>query len=75
MAQVQFLAMHDFSLLHRVQTGYGAHPAFHPMGTADSFPSVKHQGCQADHSPPPSAEAKKGGAIPPLPHVSSWHSA
>jgi hypothetical protein len=29
----------------------------------------------ADHSPPSSAEVKNGGAIPPLPHMSSWHSA
>jgi hypothetical protein len=29
----------------------------------------------ADHSPPTSAEVKKGGAIPPLPHMSSWDSA
>jgi hypothetical protein len=27
------------------------------------------------HSHPSSAEAKNGGAIPPLPHMSSWHSA
>jgi hypothetical protein len=25
--------------------------------------------------PPSSAEVKNGGAIPPLPHTSSWHSA
>jgi hypothetical protein len=29
----------------------------------------------ADHSPPSSAEVKKGGTIPPFPHMSSWHSA
>jgi hypothetical protein len=27
------------------------------------------------HSPPSSAKVKDGGAIPPLPHMSSWHSA
>jgi hypothetical protein len=26
---------------------------------------------QADHSPPSSAEVKKSGAVPPLPHTSS----
>jgi hypothetical protein len=36
---------------------------------------VKRQGREADHSPPSSAEVKKGGAIPSLPHMSSWHSA
>jgi hypothetical protein len=29
----------------------------------------------ADHSPPSSAEVKKSGALPPFPHMSSWHSA
>jgi hypothetical protein len=33
---------------------------------------VKRPGCEADHSPPSSAEVKNGGAIPPLPHMSSW---
>jgi hypothetical protein len=38
------------------------------------FPrGLKRQGLEADHSPPSSAEVKKGGAIPPLPHMSSWH--
>jgi hypothetical protein len=35
-------------------------------------PGVKRQGREADHLPPSSAEVKKGGAIPPLPHTSSW---
>jgi hypothetical protein len=30
-------------------------------------PGLKRQGREADHSPPPSAEVRKGGAIPPLP--------
>jgi hypothetical protein len=30
---------------------------------------------EADHSPPSSAEVKNGGAIPPLPHKSSWRGA
>jgi hypothetical protein len=33
---------------------------------------VKQQGLEAEHSPPSSAEVKKGGAIPPLRHMSSW---
>jgi hypothetical protein len=32
-------------------------------------PGVKRPGREADHSPPTSAEAKNGGAIPPLPYV------
>jgi hypothetical protein len=38
-------------------------------------PGVKRPGREADHSPPSSAEVKNGGAIPPLPNMSSWHSA
>jgi hypothetical protein len=36
---------------------------------------VKQPGQKADHSPPSGAKLKDGGAIPPLPHMSSWHSA
>jgi hypothetical protein len=35
----------------------------------------KWPGREAEDSPPSSAEVKKGGAIPPLLHMSSWHSA
>jgi hypothetical protein len=38
-------------------------------------PGVKLQEREADHSPPSSAEVKKGGAILPLPNMFSWHSA
>jgi hypothetical protein len=38
-------------------------------------PGVKWPGSGADHSPPSSAEVKNNGPIPPLPHMSSWHSA
>jgi hypothetical protein len=47
------------NFLHCVQTGSGAHPASYPMGTGGSFPGVKRQGREADHSPPTSAEVKK----------------
>jgi hypothetical protein len=49
----------EFSLLHIVQTGRGAHPASYPMGTWGTFPEVKWQGYEVDHSPPTSAEVKK----------------
>jgi hypothetical protein len=39
------------------------------------FPGVNWLRREADHSPPSSAEVKKGGSIPPLPHTSSWRSA
>jgi hypothetical protein len=47
-----------YSLLHAV-TGSGVHPTPYKMGTGGSFPGVKRQGREADHSPPPSAEVKK----------------
>jgi hypothetical protein len=40
-----------------------------------TFQWVKQQKREADHSPPSSVELKSGGAIPPLPHMSSWHDA
>jgi hypothetical protein len=46
-------------LLHIVQTGSGVHPVSYKMGTGSSFPGVKRQGREADHSPPTSAEVKK----------------
>jgi hypothetical protein len=33
---------------------------------------IKWQEREADHSPAPSADVKNGGAIPPLPHTTSW---
>jgi hypothetical protein len=49
-----------------LSTGYG--------GGALST-GVKQTGHEADHSTPSSAEFKNGGAIFPLPHMSSQHSA
>jgi hypothetical protein len=62
---VQFPAgRKDFSLLRSVQTDSGAHPTSYTMDTGGDLP----------HSPPSSVEVKNGGAIPPLSHMSSWHS-
>jgi hypothetical protein len=38
-------------------------------------PGLKRPAREADYSPPFNAEVKNGGAIPPLPHISSWLSA
>jgi hypothetical protein len=46
-----------------------AHSSSYPMGTVGTFP-----GHEAEHSSPPSAEVTNSGAIPPLPHMPSWHS-
>jgi hypothetical protein len=49
----------DFSSSPCVQSGSGAHPASYPMGTGGSFPGGNARpGCDADHSPPSSAEVK-----------------
>jgi hypothetical protein len=34
---------------------------------------IKRPEREADHSPPSSADIKKGGAVPPLSHMCSWH--
>jgi hypothetical protein len=65
----------SFSLLCNVQIGFGAHPTSYPMGTQGSLPKVKRPRSEADHLPPSNAEVKSSGAIFPLPHISSWHSA
>jgi hypothetical protein len=49
----------DFSSSLFVQTGSGAHPASYTMGTGGPFPRGKARpGCEADHSPPSSAEVE-----------------
>jgi hypothetical protein len=40
-------------------------------GTGVLSPAVKRPKRETDHSPPSGAEVKNGGAIPPLPHMSS----
>jgi hypothetical protein len=42
-----------------VQTGSEVHPTSYKMGTRGSFPGVKRQGREADHSRRTSAEVKK----------------
>jgi hypothetical protein len=46
-------------------------PPIHWLPGAVS-PEVKWLGCKTGHSPPSSADIKNGGAIPPLPHTSSF---
>jgi hypothetical protein len=66
-AGVQFpTGAKDFSLIHSIQTGSWAHPAFCTVGTKDSFLRGKAAS---------SAKVKNDGAIPPLPDKSSWHGA
>jgi hypothetical protein len=48
----------NFSLRHRVQTGFGAHPASYSVSASGSFLGVQRPGYEADHSYPSSAEVK-----------------
>jgi hypothetical protein len=51
-------------------------PSLPCNGCWGQFPlRVKQLGCEADHSTPSSYKVKNGGAISPLPHTSSCHSA
>jgi hypothetical protein len=61
-------------LLHSLQIGSGAHLACYLMSTGDST-EVTLQEHEGDHSSPSSAEVTNKGAVPPLPHISSWYSA
>jgi hypothetical protein len=61
-------SMGKIFLYYSVQTGSGAHPASYPMRLGGDFSRVKWPRSEVDR-----AEAKNGGAIPPLPHMSSWH--
>jgi hypothetical protein len=40
----------NFSLHQRVQNGSGTHPTSYPIGTMGSFPGVRRQGRESDHS-------------------------
>jgi hypothetical protein len=75
MPRIRFPAGQDFSLLHAVQTDSGAHPSSYPIGSGALSPVIMRPGRKAEHSPPSSAQVTKGGAIPPLPHMSSWQRA
>jgi hypothetical protein len=44
----------------------------HPVGAGAASTGVKRQGREANHSPKSNVEVKNGGAIPPVPHKSSW---
>jgi hypothetical protein len=46
-------------ILHIVQTGSGVHPTSYKMGTGGTFPGVKRQGREADHSPPNSCRGQE----------------
>jgi hypothetical protein len=58
----------DFSVLHRAETGYGAHPEPIYRVPGAVSPGVKQSRREADHSLPSSTEVKNGDILP-LPHT------
>jgi hypothetical protein len=62
----------DFSLLYSVQTSPGAHATTYTMGRGALSPGVKRSRRETDQASPSIAEVKNGGAVPLLPHTSSW---
>jgi hypothetical protein len=73
---VRFLAgAGNVSLLHRVQTGSGPHPASCPM-VPGAVPSVvEWPRSEADHSPPSSAKVKNAWSCTSNPNTPSWRGA
>jgi hypothetical protein len=63
----------NFSLLHIIQTGSEARQPQWVPGVVSA--EVKRPEREANLSPPSSVEFKNGGAVTPLPHTSSKHSA
>jgi hypothetical protein len=59
-----------YSTVHRPALGPTQPPILWVLGALSA--GVKWQGCEGGHSPPSNAELKNSGAIPPLPHTSSW---
>jgi hypothetical protein len=60
----------------RGKYGRVGHPIWGPPSLPfNSFRGLTRQGRETDNSSPSNAEVKKSGAIPPLPHRSSWHNA
>jgi hypothetical protein len=63
----------DVYLLHSVQTAFGSHRIQWVPGALSS--AVNRPGHEDNHAPATSIEVKTGGAIPLLPHTSSWRGA
>jgi hypothetical protein len=59
----------NISLHHRVHIGSGAHPVSYRMGTRALSLEVKQPACEADHSPPSSAEVKNAWSYTSTPPI------
>jgi hypothetical protein len=66
-AMVWFLTRIRDSLPYSIKTASGVLPGLLPSGYWSSFWGIKQPRCA------PSAKVTIGGAIPPVPHVSSWY--
>jgi hypothetical protein len=73
MQPVWFLCMSQHDTTMYVANGPHDPPIQWAQGTLSLV--EKWQGHEIDHSSQTSDEAKKREAIPPLPHMPSWHSA
>jgi hypothetical protein len=58
----------DGTLSLHIQTDSGARPSLYPMGNGSLTPGVERWEREADHSPPSSAEVKKGWSYTSTPH-------
>jgi hypothetical protein len=58
-----------------VSMGVVRHPASYPMGTRDFSLGVKWPECEADHSPPSSAEVRNAWSYTSTTNTSSWRGA
>jgi hypothetical protein len=56
----------NFSLHHWIQTSSGDPSASYTVCTGVALPGIQRPGREADHSPPPNAEVKMSGVIPPF---------
>jgi hypothetical protein len=67
LAQFRILAWaRGFSVLHSINIESGTHLASYTIGTSNTFPSLKRQKREADHSPQSVAGVKNGEVMPPL---------
>jgi hypothetical protein len=65
----------EFSLLHDIQIGSGAHPASYPISIKSSFPGCKKQPRhEVDYTPPTRVKVKKTWIYMDTPHAPSWSS-
>jgi hypothetical protein len=64
-----------FDSIPQRQDRLWGHPASYPTSTRGLSRWLKRSESEADNSPPSSPDVKNCGAVPPLPHRTSWRSA